>query len=390
MLKRFKRLDLKLLYTYAIYGFSFCLSFDPDWSSKALIFLSILFLFNLKPRIKTINRPVLISLLLILVYAAVNMVVFNGFINWSLLTPILLCSYFYFVFNQSEALLVNTDYILYFFVLGVLVSGIAGIINFFVITESFSLIHLFNTWEYFSVFDIQKIYYAVYVVFGYLFSIRLLIAKKIQLKFFIVLAIILMLLLLYTGTLSAIVIFIILNLLLLIKYYFKGRLFQVLFGLVSLVPILFMFLLTSKSIQENFIKADGDPSRIRNYRVNSTIISKAPVFGYGIGNEQKVMMKERNKNKWEYKYNYNAHNQYFEYLIGGGIIYLGLIIGLFIILLQHSSLEVNILVKGFVILLSYIFFIESFMLRHHGYMFFSFFWGLLMKWDVKNLSKNKD
>jgi exopolysaccharide biosynthesis WecB/TagA/CpsF family protein len=390
MWRTYKNINFESLYIYAIYGFSFCLSFDPDWSSKALIFLSILLLFNFKLNLKTISWTILILLLFTLAYVVLNMVALNGFIYWSLLTPILLCLYFYLVFNQSKATLVNTDYIFYSFIFGVLVSGFASLVNFFVVTESFSLLHLYNTWEYFSVFDIQKIYYAVYVVFSYLFCVKLLMAKKIQLKLFIALGIIFILLLFYTGALSAIIIFFILNALLLIKNYFKESFFKVVFVSVTLTPLLFMLLLMSKSVQEKFIRIDGDPSRIRNYRINKVLVSKAPVFGYGIGSEQKVMMQARDKNKWEYKYNYNAHNQYFEYLIGGGLVYLVLITGLFVILSIYSSSEMKLLVWGFTILFSYIFFIESFMLRHHGYMFFSFLWGLLMKWDTKKLSKNKN
>lgn len=275
------------------------------------------------------------------------------------------------------------------FVLGVFVVGVINLIAFGVGTMDNAYSGFFNTWQTFSVIDIHKIYYAAYINMAYLIIADFYNRKVVDLYIYILTVFISVLLLLYTGAVSGIFIFVLINVLFIArKVWNKG--YKSLIFTALIMPFVLMIGLSFKPIQLAFQKIDGEGSRVRNYNVNKEIVVHKPFFGHGIGKEMETMQGARKKNSWEYQNKYNAHNQYFQYLIGGGVFLLVGIISLFLILIYHSvHKDRELLGIGFCLILLYIFIIESFLERHHGLIFFASFFNILLFLNRDRLTKDK-
>lgn len=355
--------------------FVFLISFDPDWSSKGLIFMVIISFFSLNFNIPYLKKKYLLILFLTVVYAVINMFELSSLRSFSNLATTGLCILFFLLVFQTSYKFVSLKIITIFFTLGVFTVGIINLFNFFIEAESFSI---FNAWMEYSIFDIHKIYYGAFLNLSFLMLFYLNTKKEIVLKALIVPFPFYLLLLFFTGSVSNILIFILLSSLCIsYKYFFSF--YRSIYLLLILGPFVILLSLSMPYGKELLEKIEGERSRIRNYEVNTSIILKSPIFGYGIGNELSVMQNARSKKSWEYQNNYNAHNQYFQYLLGGGLIYLILsMLPLFYINIKDKKLNQNLFANGFTLILGYIFLIESFAQRHHGQMFFAFFVTLII------------
>ncbi|MGS2762734.1 O-antigen ligase family protein [Sinomicrobium sp. M5D2P9] len=367
-----------------IYGFSlsmflFSLSFAPDWSSKALIFLVIVFILNLKPNRKQLSEDNVLKVLTALtVYAVLNMLFLSGTFSASIFKLTGLCLIFCLMISQSDFKAININKAFLAFVLGVFVVGTINLIAFGVEMVNNGYSGFFNTWQTFSIIDIDKIYYAVYINMAYLITVDCFSKKIIGLNTYILVTSLSVILFLYTGAVSGILVFILLNVLLAAKKVWKKG-YTTLVFFTFLTPLILMIGLSFKPVQDVFQKIDGEGSRMRNYNINKEIVIQMPFFGHGIGKEMETMQNARKSTSWEYQNKYNAHNQYFQYLIGGGIVLLsGIISLLFILLYRPINKEAKLLTIGFCLILLYIFIIESFLERHHGLMFFAFFFNALL------------
>ncbi len=74
---------------------------------------------------------------------------------------------------------------------------------------------------------------------------------------------------------------------------------------------------------------------------------------------------------------FNSHNQFLDFLIGGGLIGFGLFIGGLITLLVKSIKEANYTLLAFLLIFSFAGFFENLLARHAGILFFSIFVSLL-------------
>jgi hypothetical protein len=259
-----------------------------------------------------------------------------------------------------------------------------GAINLFVFFTETKDFLIFNAWKDYSVIDIHKIYYGAFVNLSFLMLLYLNLKKEIELKLLGCLMPVFILLLMYAGSISNILIYLML-VILWIGYKFFFSFYKTIYLTLIFGVILIFGSLSTTYGKKIFEKIDGENSRVRNHVVNSSLISKSYIFGYGVGNELKTMQKARNNKSWEYRNAYNAHNQYFQYLIGGGFVYLIFaLFPIFYINIKDKKLTQNLFANGTSLILTYIFLIESFGQRQHGQIFFSFFITLII------LDANKD
>ncbi len=353
--------------------FAFLMTFDPDWSSKALIFLVLVTFANSdinKFNFKW-NGDLKIMAILIF-YSIVNCTFLEGTFSSDTFVVVGLCLVFYFIIDHiNNRIKININLILKSFLMGVLTVGAINLLVFFY-NIGIRPEQLFNAWEENTVIDIQKIYYGMYLNMAQLILIKFLTERKIQLKLFIAFNIAVFTLIYFTGALSGLLLFILINIFHLVYHYYE-RFYKPIITMFLILPLVFLFVLMHNGFQDVFQQIDGDGSRIRNYNVNKEIVLKRPLFGYGIGNEFTSMQKHRLPASWEYKNKYNAHNQYFQFLIGGGITFLVL----FLLFIFHFLYYGNFMSLAFGTILLNTFFVESILQRHHGQIFFSFFLVLI-------------
>ncbi|WP_298532307.1 O-antigen ligase [uncultured Algibacter sp.] len=354
--------------------FVFSISFDPDWSSKSLVFMIIIGLFTLDFNRLFLKKEYLFILLITLVYVLINMNRLST-IHFSNLATLGLCILFYLLIFQTNYKFINLKIVTFFFTFGVFFVGIVNLLSFLFETRNFSI---FNAWKDFSIFDIHKIYYGSFVNLSFLMLIYLFLKKQVSFRSILFLIPFIIVLLLFTGSVSNMFIFALLCTLYISYNYFLSY-YKKIYLLILLGPVLILCALSTSYGKEFMHEIEGERSRVRNFGVNRALISKSPIYGYGIGNELYIMQEARSKKSWEYKNSYNAHNQYFEYLLGGGAIYL--ILSLFPLLyinIKDRKLNQNLFANGFTVILGYIYLIESFEQRHHGRMFFAFFITLII------------
>lgn len=357
--------------------FSFSLSFDPHWNSKALIALVIISLFNVEFSWDALKKVTYFKLLVMLaIYITLNMLFVGDGIYLDQYNLLGSSALIYFILFQTKSM--NVKHILNSFVLGVFTVGLINV-TIMLWRLSSNDLAIYNSWDDFSIFDIHKIYYAVYLSMSYAIILYYLYYGELKIYVYFVCLPFTVLLLFITGSVSGLLTFIIINILFVIIKFFSAY-FKVFSGIILTLPVCLLFLLSLNVAQEVFGNLDGDESRIRNYNVNKEIFFNALIFGHGIGLELKTMQTARNEKSWEYKEKYNAHNQYFEILIGGGLFYLilqfSLAVSVLYIALKKDS-EYKWLVTTFCVIIFYTFLIESFLNRHHGFMFFAFILTLL-------------
>ncbi|EAR02768.1 O-antigen ligase family protein [Maribacter sp. HTCC2170] len=374
------------LYLFSLCVLAFSLCFDPDWSSKSLIFVGIVALFNLKIERELFNSKLLYALLALLVFSLLNIFLVAKRFDESFLILIGLVFFFYFLFLHTSLRPSWHRYLLISFASGVY---FVGFINLTV--ASFEIIDLsanslYNSWQQYSIIDIQKIYYAFYLNLAYLFIVDELVKSNMKFKVISIVAIcaISLLLLWYTGSLSGIGLLMVLSFLIVV-YHVIPKYISIVSNVMVVLPLLIFIALTNPTVQNVFSKIDGENSRIRNFNTNKELVSQAPIFGYGLGKEFEIMQAARKPRSWEFKNKYHAHNQYFEFLLGGGVLLVLLFFYFFFMLYERAikNRGKHLLPIGFCVSIVFVFLIESIFRRHHGVLFFSFFFMLFIHY-LKN------
>lgn len=84
----------------------------------------------------------------------------------------------------------------------------------------------------------------------------------------------------------------------------------------------------------------------------------------------------------------NAHNQFLQTFIGTGIIGFVLLLLITLFLIVYSFIKKNYILMLFSILISLNFMVESMLQAQAGFTFFVFFLCTLLKYDLKEISKN--
>lgn len=194
----------------------------------------------------------------------------------------------------------------------------------------------FNYWyfvydKFTSPLDMQPIYLGLFTNVGLVFLFYL---KKVkQVKFYYIKLIILGLLILLSASRWQILICAI-NFILFILFFedlkpLKKILGITLFALsiliVSLInPVTKTRLTEAFSYKEAFYKSDFGNTSLRLKKWNNAIesISASPIFGYGVGDGQNVLMNQYKKDKFYLGYynKFNSHNQYLDTLLYVGLI----------------------------------------------------------------------
>ncbi|ASV30183.1 O-antigen ligase family protein [Maribacter cobaltidurans] len=306
------------VYQYSLCLFAFSMAFEPDWSSKTLILTSFFALFNIKFNREVFKKLPFAILCILALYVVLNIVFITREADFSFFPFLGLLFLFFLLFTNTSIEIKSKEWILFSFVAGVFVVGLFNLFfSFF--RSSGAMITFFNSWETTAIIDIQKIYYAMYLNMAY--AICLVGLQKGRIKYRLVYITILtaltVVLLIYSGAMSGIILFVVINALMLLQLAKKWVRFFFVISFITF-PMVFLLLLSKQMTQDFFSQIDGENSRIRNYNVNMELILAAPIFGYGLGKERQTMQANRNEKSWEYKNNYHAHNQYFESLLGGG------------------------------------------------------------------------
>ncbi|TVZ08243.1 O-antigen ligase-like membrane protein [Cellulophaga sp. RHA_52] len=373
--------------------FSFSLTFSPNWNSKALILLVISVIFNIRKVNFSIKRNSIINVIILtVIYLTLNMLFLLSKIQFEGYEIIGIFALFYLLFNLVNFSKVKIKPILYSFVIGVLLVGVINLMYFLVQADFLKSFKLFNQWNNFLFIDIHKIYFSININVAYAIVLFYYFKKEIAFLKLFVFILLTVLLLFFTGAMSGIVIFFLLSVLALFKLFFIHYL-KAITTFFMLGPLLIMFLLSFSEVQDVFQTLDGERSRIRNYNVNVNLFKESPIFGYGVGNEENTMQSVRNIKSWEFINNYNAHNQYFEFLIGGGILYLTLFVSiLFLAYYRLITIDgpFSFFFTNLLILFLYVFLIESLLVRHHGIMLFSFFINLIFIFSINEKQKAKN
>jgi len=374
--------DKRALISLAV--FSFLISFDPDWSSKGLILLTIVSTTRIDLQKKYLQNRYVFVLLVTLIYIAINTTLYKNYSALSSYTVPALCILFFLIFSQTKTS-INLKRITFFFTFGIFVVGGLNLIVFF--TDPTININFINAWNATTIFDIHKTYYASLLNISFLLLLYFYVENRITSKIVLILSPFFLVLLVFTGSVVNACI-----LILLILLYLSYKYLPTLYGYIFFFFLgaqLLVLLALSNPLGNQFLDIlDGDLSRVRNFQVNSLVVNQAPFFGHGIGNELEIVQSYRNNNSWEYINKYNAHNQFFQYVLGGGFIYLLLCIFPFIYInIKNRVFNRNLFANGLTLIFCYIFMIESFQERHHGQIIFSFFITLIA-YKI-NLEKHK-
>lgn len=364
--------------------FSFSISFDPDWSSKGLILLAIVSIANIKYNKKYIQNNYVLVLLFTLVYIIINMIANKSYTDFSNYTTPALSVLFYLIFTQTKTSF-DLKIISIFLTLGVFIVGALNLVVFFTnFTTNFNFI---DAWYATTVFDIHKTYYGSLLNISFLLLLYLNVQKRVTFKTVLILAPLFLILLGFSGSVTNSFIYVLL-IVMFVSYKYTPRLYNVTFLFLLSGQLLIILALYTSFGGQIFNVVDGDKSRVRNFQVNTLVMKQAPFFGHGIGNELDVVQSFRKKTSWEYIKKYNTHNQFFHYIIGGGIFYLLLcLFPLLYINIKNNTLNRNLFANGITLIFCYIFMIESLLVRHHGQIMFSFF-VTLIAYKI-NLDKHK-
>ncbi|MBP2833273.1 O-antigen ligase family protein [Aquimarina sp. U1-2] len=120
-------------------------------------------------------------------------------------------------------------------------------------------------------------------------------------------------------------------------------------------------------------------SRLLTWDASIKLIAKAPIFGYGIGDTNTVLVEKYKDLNYvlNYQNQYNAHNQFLQTFLQTGIIGFAVLLNVFIVLafrMNRSRNEIAVFVILFISL-----FFESMLVRFNGIVFFSIVIPLLLK-----------
>ena len=82
----------------------------------------------------------------------------------------------------------------------------------------------------------------------------------------------------------------------------------------------------------------------------------------------------------------NAHNQYLQTFIGTGILGFVLLLIMTLFLIIYSFFKKNYILMLFSILISFNFMVESMLQSQAGFIFFTFFLCLFLKYNLKDIT----
>lgn len=244
--------------------------------------------------------------------------------------------------------------------------------------------------------NIQPIYLALFTNLALVFLIALKISKNISrfLFWFLFLQFILFNLLLSSRT-ESVICAILIFIYLLLRSNTKTKLVQSFFiGIFGILIIFFIILrnpilkyrvltVFDSSITHKYLNFSNQNVRIEKWKNGMELVSKAPIFGYGIGDAKEVLLKQYKENGFDVGVSnkYNSHNQFIEIWLQSGIFGLFVIGALFFKSCNKKSkhrLELRLICAVFFLS----FFTESILGRHWGIVSFVLFICFVSKYKL--------
>ncbi len=122
-----------------------------------------------------------------------------------------------------------------------------------------------------------------------------------------------------------------------------------------------------------------EKSRLLTWNASAELIQESPVFGYGIGDTNDVLVERYRELDYFHNYEnkYNAHNQFLQTYLQTGIFGFGILTCIFVLLGMRMRRSRNEFSVFLVLTISLLF--ESMLVRFNGIVFFSIIIPLLLK-----------
>ncbi|MEW7289513.1 O-antigen ligase family protein [Aquimarina sp. 2304DJ70-9] len=242
-------------------------------------------------------------------------------------------------------------------------------------------------WNYFIGAEFSTLVNPNYVSLYILLVLSYYLKKKLQSRKQVLVVIILFLYLFLLASIAAYLILAIMCLLLIFSISDKSKKYTM--AIVFLLGII-VFLKNPRvfDFYSNVTKLEASPkidntavekSRLLTWHASIKLIQEAPLFGYGIGDTNEVLMEKYKQLNYFHNYNnqYNAHNQFLQTFLQTGIVGFGVLINIFILLairMNRSKNEFSVFLILFISL-----FFESMLVRFNGIVFLSIIIPLLLK-----------
>jgi len=124
----------------------------------------------------------------------------------------------------------------------------------------------------------------------------------------------------------------------------------------------------------------GHALRILSWDASLDVIRDNWIFGVGEGRKEKALVDAYNKKGYVFPASekFNSHNQYLDFLLGGGLLCLGLFVAGVIDLLLRSLREPDYPLLMLLLIFSFIAIFENLLSRSHGILFLSVFIGIIV------------
>jgi O-antigen ligase len=150
-------------------------------------------------------------------------------------------------------------------------------------------------------------------------------------------------------------------------------------------PILKYRVLTvfDSSITHKYLSFANQNIRLIKWENGLELVSKSPIFGYGIGDAKSELIEQYKSNGFQtgVENAYNSHNQYIDILLQTGLFGLLIMFGLFYTIFSNklkNRFELKLIAFVFVIS----FFTESILGRHWGIISFVLFISFVSKYKI--------
>ncbi len=243
-------------------------------------------------------------------------------------------------------------------------------------------------WRYFFIGaafsqSVHSNYVSIYILLVLSYYLK----NKLQSRLQFIVIVILFLYLFLLASIAAYLILAIMSLLLILEIRNKGKKYT-----MMIVFFMGVLLFLNNPLVSNFYygvrdfhkplvyeNAISEKSRLLSWDASIELIKEAPMFGYGTGDANAVLIKKYDEldYKVNYRNEYNAHNQFLQTYLQTGIIGFITLLSIFVLLalrMRRSRNEFSVFLILFISLL-----FESMLVRFSGIVFFSIVVPLLLK-----------
>lgn len=244
-----------------------------------------------------------------------------------------------------------------------------------------------NGWNYFIGAEFSQLINPSYVSLYILLVLSYYLKHKLETKTRLFVTVILFLYLFLLASRAAYLIVFVMSLLLIFNISDKDKKYTMcivfLLGVIMFLnnPRVFDFYSRVKDFKNTmeYDNSTSEKSRLLTWEASMLLIQESPLFGYGIGDANDVLIDKYKELDYTYNYEnkYNAHNQFFQTLLQTGILGFLILLIIFILLairMKRSSNEFSVFLILFISLL-----FESMLVRFNGIVFFSIVIPLLLK-----------